>query len=156
MSATVQTKPVSPIGIIEGEDIEVGRSIIMYVDPGVTLNSKIIQICQLMLVKIMKDKYHDAKGQEWSKLTHLEKGYFTYYIFHLATGQLRTQVLNFKNYWKTHPFWKLKKYIIAKYFVKEQNDIWIIHMIQNWTWTLGSNRTFHQIQSHEFLAITWS
>ena len=64
MSATVQTKPVSPIGIIEGEDIEVGRSIIMYVDPGVTLNSKLNQICQLMLVKIMKDKYHDAKGQE--------------------------------------------------------------------------------------------
>ena len=64
MGATVITRPVSPIGIIEGEDIEVGRSIIMYVDPGVTLNSKIIQICQLMLVKIMKDKYHDAKGQE--------------------------------------------------------------------------------------------
>ena len=64
MGATVITRPVSPIGIIEGEDIEVGRSIIMYVDPGVTLNSKIIQICQLMLVKIMTDKYHDAKGQK--------------------------------------------------------------------------------------------
>ena len=117
MGATVITWPVSPIGIIEGEDIEVGRSIIMNVDPGVTLNSKLNQICQLMLVKIMKDKYHDAKGQEWSKLTHLEKGYFTYYIFHLATGQLRTQVLNFKNYWKTHPFWKLKN-------ILSQNILW--------------------------------
>ena len=43
MSATAQTKPVSPIGFIKGNDIEVSRSIIMYVDPGVTLNSKIIK-----------------------------------------------------------------------------------------------------------------
>ena len=38
----------------------------------------------------MKYKYHDAKGQEWSKLTHLEKGHLAYYINHIGTGQLRT------------------------------------------------------------------
>ena len=46
----------------------------MNVDPGVTLNIKIIEIRPLVLVKIMKDKYHCAKGQEGSKLTHLGKG----------------------------------------------------------------------------------
>ena len=37
-------KPVSPIGIIECKNIEVGRSIIMNVDPSVTSNSKINQV----------------------------------------------------------------------------------------------------------------
>ena len=45
MRATAITKPVSPIGIIESKDVEVGRSIIMNVDPGVTSNIEINQMC---------------------------------------------------------------------------------------------------------------